>query len=186
MSTTVTQLLLDLGRGDRTALDRLLPLVYNELRNLATRYMRQERSGHTLQPTALIHEAYIRLADQRQLQWVNRAHFFGVAATLMRSILLENARARGAEKRGAGKQKVALDDAIAVSAATSPNLVALDDALKELAEIDPRKSRVIELHYFGGLTAEEMAEVLEVSVRTVGRDLKMAQLWLSRYLNGES
>jgi len=174
----VTQLLIQLTEGNRTVLDELLPLIYSELRSLAANYLRRERSGHTLQPTALVHEAYMRMVDQTRVQWQNRAHFFGVAAQMMRRILVDHARANAAEKRGGEMQKIALDENIDVSGETDRNLVALDDALNRLAELDPQKSKIVELRFFGGLSAEETAEALGVSVPTVKRQWRMAKAWL--------
>ncbi len=174
----ITRLLLAWGDGDRQALDELTPLVYQELRRLAESYLRRERGGHTLQPTALVHEAYLKLVDQRGLRWQNRAHFFGIAAQTMRQILVDHARARLAEKRGGGEIRFSLDEAIDASDERADQLVALDDALLALAAFDPQKSRVVELKYFGGLTLEEMAEVLGISRATVIREWRMAKAWL--------
>ena len=174
----VTRLLVRLTDGDRGVLDELLPVVYGELRKLASSYLRRERVGHTLQPTALVHEAYMRLVDQTQVQWQNRAHFFGVAAQMMRRILVDHARAHEAEKRGGEFQKLSLDENIDVSGERDVNLVALDDALNLLAEIDPQKSKIVELRFFGGLSVEETAEVLGVSAPTVKRQWRMAKAWL--------
>jgi RNA polymerase sigma-70 factor (ECF subfamily) len=164
--------------GDHDALDALLPLVYAELRRLAAGYLRRERHGHTLQPTALVHEAYLRMIDQTQVRWQNRAHFFGVAAQMMRRILVDHARSQQAEKRGGDVQKLSLDENIDVSGERASDLVALDEALQRLAEIDPTKSRVVELRFFGGLSVEETAEVLGVSAPTVKRQWRMAKAWL--------
>ncbi|HVF41681.1 MAG TPA: sigma-70 family RNA polymerase sigma factor [Pyrinomonadaceae bacterium] len=174
----VTRLLVRLTEGDRGVLDELLPVVYGELRKLASSYLRRERVGHTLQPTALVHEAYMRLVDQTQVQWQNRAHFFGVAAQMMRRILVDHARAHEAEKRGGEFQKLSLDENIDVSGERDVNLVALDDALNLLAEIDPQKMKIVELRFFGGLSVEETAEVLGVSAPTVKRQWRMAKAWL--------
>lgn len=174
----VTRLLIQLTDGNRAVLDQLLPLIYGELRSLAANYLRRERSGHTLQPTALVHEAYLRLIDQTQVRWQNRAHFFGVAAQMMRRILVDHARGHAAEKRGGEVQKITLDDNIDVSGERAAELVALDDALTELARIDEQKSRIVELRYFGGLSVEETAEVLGVSAPTVKRQWRMAKAWL--------
>ena len=178
----VTALLQAWSAGDATALDRLVPLVHAELRRLATRYMRRERAEHTLQTTALIHEAYIRLVEARGVTWQNRAHFFGISARLMRRVLVDFARERGYRKRGGGGRRVALDEALLVADAPDADLVALDDALSALAEVDPRKSRAIELRFFGGLSIEEAALVLEVSPETVKRDCRLAKAWLLRWL----
>ena len=174
----VTKLLIRLTEGDNAVLDALLPAVYDELRRLAANYLRRERVGHTLQPTALVHEAYIRLVDQTRVEWQNRAHFFGVAAQMMRRILVDHARAQQAEKRGGDAQKLSLDENIDVSAMRPSELVALDEALERLAELDPQKSRLVELRFFGGLSVEETAEVLGVSAPTVKRQWRMAKAWL--------
>ena len=177
-SPDLTQLLLAWGDGDREALDELTPQVYRELKKLAGSYLRRERAGHTLQPTALAHEAFIKLIDQRNVRWRNRAHFFGIAAQAMRRILVDHARARLAGKRGSGGAVVSLDEAIDVSDSRADQLIALDEALKRLAQLDPNRGRVIELRYFGGLTLEETAEVLGVSRATVIREWRMAKAWL--------
>jgi RNA polymerase sigma factor (TIGR02999 family) len=174
----VTQLLVHWGRGDKQALDRLMPLVYDELHRMASRYLRRERQEHTLQTTALINEAYLRIVDQNRVNWQNRAHFFGVAAQMMRRILVDHARSHLYAKRGGGAQKLTLDEAIATPQERDLDLVALDDALTTLAEIDPQQSRIIELRFFGGLTIEETAEVLSISPATVKRDWNMAKAWL--------
>jgi RNA polymerase sigma factor (TIGR02999 family) len=178
----VTQLLLDWSNGDESSLGKLLPIVYQELRRLAQHYLQQERSDHTLQATALVHEAYLKLIDTKDVQWQNRAHFFGVAAQTMRHILVDMARQRRAQKRGGG-HKLPLDEAISVpTEAEDVNLVALDEALNRLAEIDVQQSRIIELRYFAGLTIEETAEVLDISPATVKREWAMARAWLHREL----
>jgi RNA polymerase sigma factor (TIGR02999 family) len=177
----VTQLLLAWGAGDETAFDALAPLVYDELRRLARRSMGGERAGHTLQATALVNEAYLKLIDIHQVQWQNRAHFFAISARLMRRILVDFARAKSSQKRGAGGQKVSLDEALLV-ADPGQNLVAVDDALRALADVDGRKSQVVEMRFFGGLSVEETAEALHVSPETVMRDWKVAKAWLSREL----
>jgi RNA polymerase sigma factor (TIGR02999 family) len=174
----VTQLLVDWGKGDKQALDGLMPLVYDELHRIASRYLRRERQGHTLQTTALINEAYMRLVDQNRVSWQSRAHFFGVAAQMMRRILVDHARSHLYAKRGGGAQKLTLDEAIATPQERDLDLVALDDALTTLAEIDPQQGRIIELRYFGGLTIDETAEVLSISPATVKRDWNMAKAWL--------
>jgi RNA polymerase sigma factor, TIGR02999 family len=179
----ITQLLIKLSNGQRAAVDELLPLIYDELRSLAANYLRRERVSHTLQPTALVHEAYLKLVDVNQVTWQNRAHFFGVAANLMRRILIDYARQHKAEKRGGEVQKLVLDENIDKAAEQSAELVALDDALETLAKIDPVKSRIVELRYFGGLTVEETAEVLGVSTITVKRHWRMAKAWLYGQLN---
>jgi RNA polymerase sigma factor (TIGR02999 family) len=178
----VTRLLLDWREGDQTALDRLLPLVYDELHRMAARYMRGERLGHTLQTSALVNEAYLRLADYKQMQWQDRAHFFAVAAQAMRRILVDFARARRNLKRGGGAQPVSLDEGLAVMPVGVTDLLALDEALGQLAALSPRQGRVVELRYFGGLSEEEVAEVLEVSPRTVRNDWSLARAWLRREL----
>jgi RNA polymerase sigma-70 factor (ECF subfamily) len=175
-------LLLAWNQGAPDALEALLPLVYEELRRLAAHYMKGERPGHTLQATALVNEAYLRLIEIRQVQWQNRAHFFAMAARLMRRILVDAARSRGYQKRGAGAPMVSLDEALLIATEPGSDLVALDDALTALAAVDQRKSRVVELRYFGGLSLEETAAALDVSRDTVKRDWKMAKLWLLREL----
>jgi RNA polymerase sigma factor (TIGR02999 family) len=178
MSSTheVTQLLGEWASGNRQALDRLTPLVYGELRQLAALYLRKERPDHTLQPTALVHEAYLRLVDQRNPSWQDRSHFYGVAARLMRQILVDHARRRQAGKRAG--QKVSLEETVSFARERSADLVALDDSLSALEKLDPRKCRAVELRYFGGLAMEEIARTLEVSPVTVRRDLRMAEAWL--------
>jgi RNA polymerase sigma-70 factor, ECF subfamily len=180
-----TALLLAWNRGEPNALDALLPLVYEELRRVAARYMKGERTGHTLQATALVNEAYLRLIDVQHVQWQNRAHFFAMAARLMRRILVDAARARGYQKRGGGATLLSLDEALVVSNEPGEDLVALDDALTALAVVDPRKSQVVEMRFFGGLTIDETAEALDVSRDTVKRDWSMAKLWLLRELRGD-
>jgi RNA polymerase sigma-70 factor (ECF subfamily) len=177
-------LLLAWNQGAPDALEALLPLVYEELRRLAAHYMKGERTGHTLQATALVNEAYLRLIEVRQVQWQNRAHFFAMAARLMRRILVDAARARGYQKRGAGAPMVSLDEALLVANEPGDDVVALDDALTALAAIDERKSRVVEMRYFGGLSLDETAAALDISRDTVKRDWKMAKLWLLRELRG--
>ena len=181
----VTQLLVDWGNGNQAALDRLMPVVYTELRQLAHWYMRRERPGHTMQTTALIHEAYLRLVDQNQVRWQHQAHFFGIAARLMRQILIEHARSHTRAKRGGGVGTISLDEAAIVSQARATELLALDDALERLATIDPRKSRVVELRFFGGLSVEEAAIVLNVAPNTVLRDWRLAKAWLHREISHE-
>ena len=178
----VTALLQAWSAGDRTALDRLAPIVHAELRRLARGYMRRERAAHTLQTTALINEAYIRLVEGKAVNWQNRAHFFGISARVMRRVLVDFARERGYRKRGGGNRRVPLDEALPVVVAPDEDLVALDDALNALADVDPRKSRAIELRFFGGLSIEEAALVLEVSAETVKRDCRLAKAWLLRWL----
>lgn len=176
----ITRLLHEWRSGDQAALDQLAPLVYSELRRLAGGYLRRERAGHTLQPTALVNELYLQLANLSKLEWRDRAHFLGIAAYLMRQILVQHARTYRAAKRGGGAAKFSLDEALTVSAESSDELVRLDDALSELAKVDERKSKLIEMHYFGGLKGEEMAEVLGISVSTVGREMRVAHAWLMR------
>jgi RNA polymerase sigma factor (TIGR02999 family) len=183
---TATVLLRAWSEGDERALDRLIPLVEAELRRLARAYMRHERRAHTLQVTALVNEAFLRLTGARQLRWQDRAHFLGIAARLMRRVLVDHARARGYRKRGGGAQRVTLDDALLVSSQPAVELLALDRALEVLGAADPRKSRVIELRFFGGLSVEETAEVLHVSTDTVKRDWRLAKLWLLRELEGDA
>jgi RNA polymerase sigma factor (TIGR02999 family) len=188
----VTELLIEWRQGDRAALDRLTPLVYDEIRRIAHRYVQRERDGHTLQTTALVNEAYIRLAGSQNVAWQNRSHFFAVAAQVMRHILIDHARRRHYVKHGGEAQRIALDDALAteqglmMSQPRAAELVALDEALDELARIDPRKSRVVELRYFGGLSLDETAAVLEVSRMTVRRDWRAAKAWLYKAVNSES
>jgi RNA polymerase sigma factor (TIGR02999 family) len=181
-SQEVTKLLRAWSNGDKGALERLAPLVHKELHRLARRYLAGERPGHTLQVTALVNEAYLRLIDASQMQWQNRAHFFGVAAQLMRQILVDFARSRQSQKRGGEVTQVPLDEALVVSEEKEADLVALDDALKALAAIDPRRSQLVELRFFGGLSVEETAEVLKTSPRTVSREWSLAQAWLYREL----
>jgi RNA polymerase sigma factor (TIGR02999 family) len=178
----ITQMLAHWRAGDQEVLGQLLPAVHQELRQIADSYLRRERSGHTLQPTALINEAYLRLVDQSLPQWQNRAHFFGVAAQLMRQILVEHARAQLTQKRGGGARKVELDEALNYAPDKAADLLALDDALHALAAFDDRKSRLIELRYFGGLSVEETAHVLNVSTATVTREQRLAQAWLRQEL----
>jgi RNA polymerase sigma factor (TIGR02999 family) len=181
----VTQLLVDWGRGDEAAFHRLLPLVHSELRRLARSYMRRERKTHTLQATALVNEAYLRLVDQQGVEWNGRAHFFGIAAREMRRILVDHARKRGAEKRGGGASAIPLDGAIEMGEAGRVDLVALDDALKDLETLDPRQHRVVELKYFGGLSIDEIAEVMRLSPATVKREWATAKLWLAHALGAK-
>jgi RNA polymerase sigma-70 factor, ECF subfamily len=179
----VSLLLRAWSEGDRNALERMTPLVYKELHRLAHYYMARERAGHSLQTTALINEAYLRLVDYNRMQWQNRAHFFAVSAQLMRRILVDHARRRNL-KRGGDVQHLSLDEAAMVSGKQSPDLVALDDAMNALARVDPRKVRVVEMRFFGGLSLEETAQVLQVSAVTVKRDLRTARAWLYRELTG--
>lgn len=181
-SHDVTQLLKDWRNGDPQALERLTPLVYGELRRLAAHYLRREREGHTLQATALVNEAYVQLVGQQEKDWQNRAHFIGVAAHLMRKILVDHARTHAAAKRGGGEQALPLDEAIEIPGKLAPDVLALDDALKDLAKRDPRKSHIVELRYFGGLQMEEIAELTNLSVATLRRELRMAEAWLGRQI----
>lgn len=181
--SSLTSLLLAWGRGDTSAFDQLVPLVHDELQRVARRYMARERPDHTLQATALVNEVYLRLIETDRVQWQNRAHFFAVAARMMRRILVDFARARLNDKRGGGFQRVTLDDASAVAQAPSVDLVALDEALDRLGSIDSRQSQIVELRFFGGLTLDEAAEVLQVSRDTVKRDWRFAKLWLARELS---
>jgi RNA polymerase sigma factor (TIGR02999 family) len=181
----VTTLLRAWRDGSESALDQLVPLVEAELRRLARTYMARERRGHTLQTTALVNEAFLRLTDARKIQWQDRAHFFGIAARIMRRVLVDHARARTSQKRGGGAQRVALDEGLLVSPEPAYNLLALDRALQTLEASDPRKGRVIELRFFGGLSVDETAEVLHVSPDTVKRDWRLAKLWLLRELDGD-
>lgn len=178
----ITPLLVNWRQGNETALAELLPIVYQELRKIADSYLRRERSDHTLQPTALINEAYLRLVDQSMPQWQNRAHFYGVAAQLMRQILVEHARAQMTQKRGGGAEQLELDEALSYVPEKAAELLALDDALKSLAEFDERKSRLIELRYFGGLSVEETAHVMNISTATISREQRLAQAWLRQAL----
>lgn len=182
-SPQITELLLAWNNGDEQALDRLMPLVHDELHRLAHRYMAGERSDHPLQTTALVNEAYLRLIDSSRVRWQNRAHFFAVSAQLMRRILVDFARARQKQKRGGDAVRVTFDEALATSHEPDAALIALDDALKALADVDARKSKVIELRFFGGLSVDETAEVLKVSSVTVMRDWAMAKAWLLRELD---
>ena len=184
-SHEITRLLLAWSEGDKQALDRLVPLVYDELRRLAKNYMRKERAGQTLQTTALIHEAYLRLIDADRVQWRNRAHFFGIAACLMRQILVARARERGCQKRGGGAERVSLDESMVIDERLNEDLVALDEALGELSQFDARMAQVVEMRFFGGLTEEEIAAALDVSTKTVRRDWRLARSWLRRKLSWE-
>jgi RNA polymerase sigma factor (TIGR02999 family) len=171
-------LLIAWSNGDQSAFDQLMPLVDEELRRLAHRYMSRERAGHTLQTTALINEAFLHLVNRKNLQWENRAHFFGLAAQVMRTILVDHARSHASAKRGGGTRNLELDEALVVSQQKAAEVVALDEALKQLAVIDPRQSRIVELRFFGGLTVEEAAEVLQVSPVTIKREWSTAKAWL--------
>ena len=180
----ITQLLAEWSDGKQSALDELYPLVYDELHKLARRYMSRERKGHTLQTTALINEAYVRLVDQRNVHWTNRSHFFAISAQIMRRILIDHARRHAYAKRGGGARQVSLEEAATVTFKPGSELIRLDEALNSLAEMDPRRSRVVELRYFGGLNNEEIAGVLHVSENTVTRDWNMARAWLYQQLGG--
>jgi RNA polymerase sigma factor (TIGR02999 family) len=179
----ITHLLLAWGEGDQLALEKLMPLVYEELRRVARHYMNRQRPGHTLQTTALVNEAYLRLIDSSKVQWQNRAHFFAVSAQLMRRILVDFARERTSLKRGEGARQLSLDQALEISSERSADLIALDDALKTLARMNSRQSQIVELRYFGGLSEEETAEALKISQRTVRRDWSLARAWLYRELS---
>jgi len=185
-SQDVTCLLEAWSRGDEAALQKLVPLIYEQLHSLARYYMAHERPGHTLQTTALIHETYLRLVNVRQVKWQNRVHFFAICAQLMRRILVDFARARSYQKRGGGVPHVDIEEALTVSSKPDWNLVALDEAMRRLALVDERKSRVVELRFFGGLSVKETAEVVKVSVDTVMRDWQLAKVWLLRELSGGS
>jgi RNA polymerase sigma factor (TIGR02999 family) len=178
----ITRLLLAWGNGDQAALENLIPLVYEELRRLARRHMRGERANHALQATALVHEAYLRLIDSSQVKWQDRTHFFSVASQLMRRILVDFARSRKNLKRGGDAIQVSLSEALEIPQQRGADLVALDDALNVLAQLDPRQSRMVELRFFGGLSVEETAEALKVSPETVKRDWRLAKVWLLREL----
>jgi len=181
-SHEITQMLVAWSEGDQAALEQLTPLVYRELHRLAKGYLRRERDGHLLQTTALINEAYLRLIDWKDVRWQNRAHFFGVAAQLMRRILVDFARTRHQARHGGGARQVSFEEAEAMSVERSAELIALDEALEQLSTIDPRRSRIVELRFFGGLSEEETAEVLKVSPRTVRREWSLARAWLHREL----
>ena len=187
MSSTheVTELLTAWSGGDKAALDKLMPLIHQELRRLAHRYMSRERPGHTMQTTALVNEAYLRLVNREGVHWQNRAHFFAIASQLMRHILVDHARSHAYAKRGGGAQTISLDEAMVVSQERAAEVVALDDALKELADIDPQQSRIVELRFFGGLTIEETAEVLHLSPATIKREWQTARAWLYHELAKE-
>lgn len=185
-SVEITRLLKAWGAGDQAALERLMPAVYHELRRRARAYMRHQPSDHTLQPTALVHEAVLQLVDTTAIHWQDRAHFFAVCAQVMRRILVDSARARGAAKRGGGKPKMNVDDALGIHSVRDREIVAIDEALEVLATMDPRKARVIELRFFGGLSVEETAAALDVSPQTVMRDWKLARAWLIREISGSA
>ena len=182
-SEGITQLLVDWGNGDQAALEKLMPLVYSELRRLASNYLRRERGEHTLQPTALVNEAYLKLIDQRNAKWQNRAHFFGISAQLMRRILVDHARQHQAVKRGgSGQQRVSITTVEKLAKEPEVDLLSLNEALDELARMDPQQGRIVELKFFGGLQIDEIAEVLGIGHATVERDWKLARAWLRRQL----
>ena len=183
-SHEVTRLLRDWSGGDAGAAERLMPLVYEELRRLARSYLRRERSDHTLQTTALVNEAYLKLVDQSRVSWQDRHHFFGIAAQMMRRVLIDHARAHAAEKRGGPQGKVSLEEANVPTGERAMELVELDDALQRLAEVFPRKGKVVELRFFGGFSVEETADILGVSDKTVMREWESAKLWLYRQMDG--
>ena len=185
MSSNVTQLLVQWSQGNQAALDELTPLVYQELRQRARNYLRQERPDHTLQPTALIHEVYMRLIGENPPEWKDRAHFFAIASRGMRQILVDHARRKGAGKRGSGVADVSLEEALVPAQADDSNLLALDEALSQLAKFDERKCRIIEMRYFGGCTVEETAEALGVAGITVIRETRLAEAWLRRAMLGD-
>ena len=184
-SATITQLLIKWRSGDQAALDELTPQVYGELRRLARYYLRQERTGHTLQPSDLVHEAYLRLVNEKEIDWQNRAHFFGIAAVRMRHILVEHARGRQAAKRGGGEFLLSLSKANRLADKRDVNLLALDSALQRLEKLDPQKARIVELRYFGGLTIEETSEAMKISPATIKRDWSMARAWLRSEISNE-
>jgi len=184
-SNQVTELLVRWRSGDQDALDALMPIVYRELRQLAQHYLRQERSDHTLQSTALVHEAYMRLAGQKPPEWQNRAHFFGIAAHLMRQILVEHARGRSAAKRGSGATRITLDESVVSAEPQSIDVIVLDKALEELTKLDAQQGRIVELRYFAGLSIEDTSEALGISPATVKRDWTTARAWLFRAMTGE-
>lgn len=183
--SAITRLLHDWSKGDPEALAKLMPLVCRDLRRLARSYLRREGNGHTLQPTALVNEVYLRLHDRREVSWRNSAHFFGFAAQTMRRILVDHARSQQAKRRGNGQRPLSLDDTGDLPVKSDMDLIALDDALKDLAELDPRQARIVELRFFVGLSVEETAKVLEISPATVKREWKVAKLWLYREIQGE-
>ena len=184
-STDVTALLVQLSKGDKSVIERLMPLVYDELHRRAAGYMRKERANHTLQPTALVHEAYLKLVQQRESNWKNRAHFLAVAAQLMRRILIDHARARLSAKRGGEAELVSLDEAFQFRTDTPAGLLSVDDALTKLEKLDPRQGRIVEMRFYGGLTVDETAEVLSVSSRTVEREWTLARAWLYAQLKDQ-
>ena len=181
-SYEVTRLLLDWGNGNDAARDELMPLIYSELRQVAEKYLNQERPGHTLQPTALVHEAYIRLVEQTHPEWKSRAHFFAVASQVMRQVLVDHARSKSAAKRGSGCVTLTFDEAIALPQTSQVDVVALDDALSSLSSMDPRQAQIVDLRFFGGLSIEDTAQVLGISPATVNREWSTARMWLQREL----
>jgi RNA polymerase sigma factor (TIGR02999 family) len=185
-SHNITHLLKEWSDGDERALDLLMPLLYEGLRQQAARYLRRERRGHTLQTTALINEAYVRLIDAKDVRWQNRAHFFAIAANLMRRVLVDHARRRDAEKRGGSQIRLTLNDVLAMTDQTDVDLLAIDEALNRLASIDPQQARVVELRFFSGLSVEETAAALGISAKTVKRDWSVARAWLRREIGGET
>lgn len=185
-SDEVTRLLRDWGNGNQQALEKLVPLIYGELRQIAHRCLYRERPGHTLQTTALVHEAYLKLIDQRDSRWQNRSHFFAIASQAMRRILIDNARRHSAAKRGGSAENLPLDEAANVSIEPDPILLPLDEALTKLAEIDEQQSKIVELRFFGGLTIEETAEVMKLSIDTVKREWAMARAWLRQTMSDEA
>ena len=185
-SAPITQLLQNLADGEKEALDQLIPFFYRELRKIADGFLRNERPGHTLQPTALVNELYVRIVAQEQPEYHNRAHFLGVAAGVMRQILIDHARARRAAKRGGAKEKVSIEDAVERGFEKPSEIIAVDDALKELERLDARKAQLVQMRFFGGLTAEEAAEVVHLPVATVRGQLRLAQAWLQRELDHRS
>lgn len=182
-SQQITRLLVEWGNGNHSALENLMPLVYDELRKMARRYMRRQSVGHTFQTTELIHEAYLKIAKNDAQNWQNRAHFFGVAAQAMRHILVDYARSKNSQKRGGMQEKVTLEETLMVSSQNTDHIIRLNEAMLQLADLDARKSRVVELKYFGGLTNEEVAEVLKISPETVKRDWRFSRTWLLRELS---
>lgn len=186
VETGVTKLLIEWKSGNQEAMNQLVPLVYDEMRRLAQRYLRDEHAAATLQPTALVHEAYLRLVSQSLPDWQSRAHFLGVAAHLMRQILVDHARKHNSQKRGGGVKKVTINEALSFAPERSSGMIALDDALKALADVDERKCKIIELRFFGGLTLEETAQALNLSIATVGKEQRLAEAWLHREMNNET
>ena len=180
----ITQLLRDWGRGEKSALDRLMPVVYNELRRIARNFMRRQNPGHTLQTTALVNEAFLNLVDSSRVNWQSRTHFFAIAAQLMRRVLVDAARRRNSRKRGGDHLRVTFDDGVDIGSESNTDLVALDEALTRLFELNPRHGRIVELKYFGGLTEEQISHMLDISERTVRRDWTLAKAWLFRELSG--